>query len=161
MNKSATQAHKAAAQQIGNVRATNAAGKKLPKTPAAQPVKAAELSFVITSAARPSAGSALASYTAAWLELSGMIAGHMVPAATVRAIAGDTAFAYHTKAGRFTRTAEGVKLSDEGVLHFLSRTKITPDPEMTKAYLATMSTGETSAMVKNPEFIKPINKGAK
>ena len=132
---------------------------KSAKSPAAPAAKAIpQLTHFATGAARPSAGSALASYTAAWLTLSGMATGHAVPGAIVRQVAGDTAFAYHTKQGNFERTDEGVKLTDKGILHFLSRTKIQPDPEMVKAYEEVLSTGKTNAMVKNPEFIQAIKK---
>jgi hypothetical protein len=114
------------------------------------------LAYVVTGAARPSAGSALASYTAAWLQLSGMATGHVCPAATVRQVAGDTALAYHVKQGNMERTDKGIQLTEQGILHFLSRTKIQPDPEMVKAYEEVLSKGKPNGMVKNPEFIKAI-----
>ena len=117
------------------------------------------LSHVITGAARPAAGSQLASYTAAWLSLSGMIDGKAVPAEVVRAVAGPTAFGYHTRNGNFERTDKGVILTAKGEAHFATRPKIQVDPEMLKAYEEILSTGKPDGnLVKNPEFISPLKK---
>lgn len=119
--------------------------------------------FILSGAARPSAGTRLASHTAAVLSLTGMIDGETrIPAAELRQLIGETAFGYHARKGNFDRSAEGVKLSDEGVLHFIQRPSIVADPEMTAAYETILRTGKPDGnMVKNAEFIKPLAKAAK
>lgn len=117
--------------------------------------------FVITQAARPSAGTRLASYTEAWLQLTGLADGGSIPAAQAKEIMGDTAYGYHTRKGNFEKTADGFKLTAQGESHFGIGTNnrlIRPEPEMVKAYTETMSKGSTNEQVKNPGFIKPINK---
>lgn len=112
-------------------------------------------------AARPSAGSALASYTAAWLQLSGLDSGATLPSKVAREIMGDTAYGYHTRKGNFEKTSDGVKLTEQGFEHFGNVTPnraIRPDPEMMKAYILTMETGKVSEMVKNEKLIKAIGK---
>jgi hypothetical protein len=126
------------------------------------PAKARKgLNYAITGAARPSAGSALASYTAAWLGLSGMIDGKAVPRATVTRVAGPTATAYHLKLGNFTATDEGLKLSEKGEAHFALRSKIQIDPEQLKSYETMLSNGQPDGnLVKNAAFIEKLDKGA-
>jgi hypothetical protein len=114
-------------------------------------------------ASRPGAGTELASYTAAWLDLSGLDSGGLIPAAEVEQIMGKNAFGYHCRNGNLERTADGVKLTDQGFLHFgnlhmgVGRNRnIRPDPEMVKAYALTLATGKPSALVKNAKLIKPL-----
>ncbi len=113
--------------------------------------------------ARPHGGTELASYTVAWLALSGMDDGRAIPAEQVKKIAGKRAFSYHTGNGNWERTDSGVVLTEQGFMHFgniangsgINR-NIRPDPEMVKAYTETMQSGKVSAMVKNPAMIKPL-----
>ena len=115
--------------------------------------------FMLVAAARPGSGRALASYTAAWLALSGMDDGKAVPAKMVRALAGDTAYGYHTRAGNFEATADGVRLTESGEFHFsnLSTNRnIRAEPELVKAYADVLSTGKANDTVKNPALIKPM-----
>lgn len=114
--------------------------------------------FMVSPQARPSSGEALASYTAAWLTLSGMGEGGVVPTKTVRALAGDTAYGYHKRLGNFEVTKDGVTLSSVGLVHFMNagnNRTITPNAEMVEAYMQTMTKGTPSTMVKNTMFIKP------
>lgn len=129
---------------------------KSAKSPAAK----SGIRFALKDAYRPGSGSALASYTVAWLALSGMDDGALLPAKVVRKIAGETAFGYHTRNGNFERTPDGIKLSETGFAHFGNmgaNRNIRPDPEMVKAYTETLSSGKTNAMVKNAAAIEPLN----
>ena len=131
----------------------------------AKTIKAASRIRFSFKAARPSAGNALASYTAAFLQLSGLDDGAIIPAKLAREMMGDTAFGYHTRNGNIERTPDGVKLSEQGFAHFGNvnigegpNRNIRPDPEMIKAYATTMETGKPSDMVKNDKLIHPVAK---
>jgi hypothetical protein len=116
-------------------------------------------------AARPGAGSALASHTAAFLQLSGLDNGDTVPRKVAEEIWGKRAVSNHLSLGNIERTDTGIRLTEQGFLHFgnlqtdESRNRnIRPDPEMVKSYVETMTTGKTSAMVKNATQIKAVAK---
>lgn len=132
------------------------------KSKQAQPQTSSGVKFVITQAARPSAGTRLASYTEAWLQLSGVADGKAIPAQQAKLIMGDTAYGYHVRKGNFEKTTDGFKLTPQGEAHFaigVNNRLIRPEPEMVKAFIACMSTGKPDGeMVKNPDFIKPISK---
>lgn len=146
------------------VNAKAATGAK-PQVRKATPVKAASkpaaksgIKFVIKPTFRPGSGRNLASFTAAWIALSGMQNGATVPSALVRRIAGDTAFSHHKRLGNFEATPDGVKLTDQGEFHFsdLSTNRnIKTDPELVKAYMSVMSTGKPDGnVIKNPAGIE-------
>lgn len=126
--------------------------------PKAVKSSAGAIRFTIVQAARPGSGELLASYTAAWLSLSGMADGAAIPSKVVRAIAGDTAYAYHTRNGNFERTPEGVKLTDAGLMHFIGggNRNIRSNPEYEAGYIAVLTNGKPNEQVKNAAFIKPI-----
>jgi hypothetical protein len=126
-------------------------------TPKATP---AAVRFVIRDGFRPSAGTRLASHTAAVLGLTGMIDGAMIPAAELRQMIGDTAFGYHSRKGNIERTDKGAKLSEQGVLLFMARAGV--DPEMIAAYETVLSTGKPDGnLIKVPEAIAPLKPTAK
>ena len=141
------------------VNAKAATGAK-PQVRKATPVKAASkpaaksgIKFVIKPAFRPGSGRNLASFTAAWMELSGMVGGAPVPSALVRRIAGDTALSHHKRLGNFEATPDGVKLTEQGEFHFgelAPNRNIKTDPEMVKAYKSVMATGKPDGtIIKN------------
>ena len=123
---------------------------------------ASTVRFCLSGAARPSAGTRLASHTAAVLGLTGMAAGQRIPGAELRQLIGDTAYGYHTRNGNFDHDAKGVTLTEKGLLHFIGRPNIQSDPEMEAAYAKVLTTGKPDGnMVKNAEFIAPIKRQAK
>ena len=110
--------------------------------------------FIIEDFARPSQGSRLAAFTAAWLTLTGLTKGNAVSRGTLVKIAGETAINYHTRNGNFEKTEQGLKLSDKGVMFFEARGDVMPD--MRAGFEVVLSTGKLDdrAEVKNPKAIK-------
>lgn len=123
-------------------------------------VKGSLIKYAPVQAARPGSGTALASYTSAWLALSGMDDGRAVPVKVLKQIAGDTAVAYHTRNGNLEKTPDGVKLTEAGFAHFGNmggqNRNIRPDAEMVKGYAEMFTTGKGGDLIKNPALIKPI-----
>lgn len=83
--------------------------------PAAKPVKH-PINFMV----RGNGAAKLFAYTAAWLDLSGLIYGAEFPADLVKALGG-SALAYHTKERNFTVAQGMAKLTAKGLEHFQSR----------------------------------------
>lgn len=115
--------------------------------------------FIVTGAARPGAGGKLAAYTSAWMELTGFAGpmgetGAMIPKAVYKDIAGQRAYDYHIANGNIEQTDKGVRLTEQGALHFAARA-LQIDHEARTAYVNAMTTGQPDgAFIKNPEFIK-------
>jgi hypothetical protein len=106
---------------------------------ASKPVAAApSLKFVIAAYKRPQRGHALWAHTAAFLTVSGMADGKAFPRASASKVIGDTAVKYHCSNGNFERTADGLKLTEQGFEAFVLRST---DPEMLAGFTATLSQG--------------------
>lgn len=115
-----------------------------------------QVKFVVMDGARPTAGNRLAGFTAAWLNLTGIMKGNAVQRATLVKIAGETAIAYHTRNGNFEKTETGLKLSEKGAMFFELRGDIAPDYRA--AFEVIMSTGKLDerSEVKNPKLITKV-----
>lgn len=98
--------------------------------------------FALSILARPQRGNALQAHTQAFLDLSGMIDGGAIPRAQAVSIIGATAVNYHTGNGNFEQSEHGLKLSEQGLIFFMTRSV---DPELFAAYKEVMTTGQPNA----------------
>lgn len=120
-----------------------------------------EIRFRITGAARPGAGHHLASYTLAWLVLSGMYEGMGIPKGLAIKLGG-RAVSYHLQPdqGNFEERSGLVYLTLAGQDHFLpggsARRKIQAVREWAEAYADAMQHGIPNEVVKNAAFIARI-----
>lgn len=157
MQKQITKSTKAATAKPA-AKATKPAAKKAPAKAAAKGRtvrKAAPkqtINFIIEDFARPKAGQLLTSFTAAWLDMTGLNAGMAVPRTALIKIAGETAIAYHVKNGNFTKTENGLALSEKGQMAFASRDV---DPQLQAAFVDVFTNGHVNdvANVKNAKAI--------
>jgi hypothetical protein len=136
----------------------------------AQPAKAqaavsglAAIKFLSTN--RPGAGNYLASYTAAWMNITGFDTGTVLSRVHVLALAGETAVKYHLKQGNFEEVDNGMRISAQGRLHFAGKSdvavnrNIRPIPEFVEAYKAFFLSGALNANIglKNETFRKAVS----
>lgn len=131
--------------------AKKAAPRTVRKAKVTAPVRA--VAFHIEDYARPKAGASLMAFTAAWMNLTGMIDGTPVVRADMVKIAGETAVTYHTKNGNFEKTDKGLAITAKGRAFFAAREI---DPQLLAAYETVLMTGQDGekAGVKNPAAIK-------
>jgi hypothetical protein len=151
--------------------ADKAAGKASAKKPAAQAMKTAgdaknktaqavksaskagaadTITHALVDGARPAAGGLLFSFTQAWLQASGLIAGGSIGRDKARKVAGSTAIAYHVKAGRFNDNKGALTLTPSGLSFFASRGA---DQSKVDMYMETLTKGKTSDLVKSTASI--------
>lgn len=97
------------------VKAAPKAAVKASTKPAARKIEN-PIKFLV----RGSGATALFAYTAAWLDLSGLIYGAEYPVEHVKALGG-SALTYHTKQGNFVVAQGMAKLTAKGLEHFRSR----------------------------------------
>lgn len=105
-----------------------------------QAAPAQVLAYAVRDGFRPSSGSLLFAYTAAWMALSGMADGKPVAGSLVSKVAGGTARKYHTdKTGAFAEDSAGnVTLTEAGRALFAKRK---PEAKHVEAYRAVLATG--------------------
>ncbi len=119
------------------------------------------IKYVISTAVRPSAGRLLKAYTQAVLELLGMNAGKAYDRATLQAIMGNTAVAYHVQTtGVFAATPAGIRLCEYIGNDFIAQRieKGQVDQKDVEDFKAILTTGKADGrLVKNPAFIKALS----
>lgn len=148
--------------------APKVAAKSARTTRKAQPAKVAQapqaaIKFLTTN--RPGAGNMLASYSAAWMAITGFDSGAILPRSVMLALAGETAVKYHLKTGNFEETATGMRITAQGKLHFAGKSdvatnrNIRPIPEFVEAYKAFFTAGTLASNIgmKNDTFRKAVS----
>lgn len=132
---------------------TIAKGKPAAKTTQAPQAPAQTLAYHLAEGFRPSAGGRLFAHTMAVFSLTGLDAGKEAPTSTLAKALGNTAMAYH--AGKFETTAEGKKLTPQGLAFFNARGC---NAEWKARFMSVLSTGKPDGdMVKVETGIKPFN----
>lgn len=120
----------------------------------------ASIKFLTTN--RPGAGNHLASYSAAWMAITGFDNGVVLPRSTVLKLAGDTAVKYHLSKNNFEETATGMRITAQGKLHFAGKSEVSgnrnirPIPEYVEAYKEFFLNGTLNSNIglKNDTFKK-------
>lgn len=103
---------------------------------------------------RPASGAALQAFTAAWMEMAGLMAGKAAEKRVLAYVAGDTAISFHVKNGRFQLKDGKVSLTAGGREHFKAREI---DADEKKAWINILKTGKADGQrIKNQHCIDAI-----
>lgn len=92
-------------------------------------------------------GHYLASFTRAWMEITGFLDGKPVETKMIQRLLG-SGVRYHETRGRITKSDKGYVITDEGKAFFMTRDTIVPNPEYVAAYKALMLNGTPSAAIR-------------
>lgn len=153
---------KADAAAKTTARTKRAAQKPVAKSESivAQSAKVIGVKFALSTAVRPTAGRQLKAYTQAVLELLNMDSGKAYDRATLAAIMGATAIAYHTRSTMaLTDSPNGLMLTPGfGSDFFAMRAEMKEfDSKDVEDYKAILVTGKADGrLVKNQAFIKAL-----
>ena len=145
---------------MSQVQITKAAGKAATKATAAKKAPAkrttrtapkakatAQSIAFLPSQAIAMSGHYLASFTRAWMEITGFLDGKPVETKMIQRLLG-SGVRYHETRGRITKSAQGYIITDEGKAFFLTRDTIVPNPEFVEAYKALMTKGTPAVSIR-------------
>lgn len=124
------------------------AAKRTTRTaPKAKAKATAQSIAFLPSQAIAMSGHYLASFTRAWMEITGFLDGKPVETKMIQRLLG-SGVRYHETRGRITKSAQGYIITDEGKAFFLTRDTIVPNPEFVEAYKALMTQGTPAASIR-------------
>ena len=139
--------------QIAAVVATPAQAAKKPAAkrttrtaPAAKKETPASIAF-LPSATVLMSGHFLASFTRAWMEITGFLDGKPVETKMIHALLG-SGVRYHEKKDRIQKSDKGYVITPEGKTFFLTRDTIVPNPEYVEAYKALLTKGTPDKKIR-------------
>jgi hypothetical protein len=123
-----------------------APAKKMVTKGAGKPETPATVNF-LPAASIAMSGSFLASFTRAWMEITGFIQGKPVTTSLIRTLLG-SGVRYHENKGNIEKSEKGYVITPQGKDFFLTRTTIVPNPEFVEAYKILMTKGTPDAKIR-------------
>lgn len=138
-----TQVTKAATKATA---AKKAPAKRTTRTAPKAKATAQSIAFLPSQAIAMS-GHYLASFTRAWMEITGFLDGKPVETKMIQRLLG-SGVRYHETRGRIAKSDKGYVITDEGKAFFMTRDTIVPNPEYVAAYKALMLNGTPSAAIR-------------